>query len=226
MTVKLILVASAMLAAAPASAQSLPAEEQSANDLVCQLSGECSDQIEATRDKPQSRGFKMARKAVQAPAVRTATSSAATGAGSSPKAVSETPRSAAIMAKPGRSRTIDATARRAVAGRADLRVSFVTGSAELTEGGRLEADKFLTALANPALSAKKFRIEGHTDPVGSRDFNLALSKRRAQAVVDYLAEKGADRTRFAVQGYGFDQPLAGLAPSAGANRRVEIVVIR
>jgi outer membrane protein OmpA-like peptidoglycan-associated protein len=54
-------------------------------------------------------------------------------------------------------------------------VTFVTGSAELTNAGRREADKFLTALSAPSLAGKKFRIEGHTDSVGTREANLALS---------------------------------------------------
>ena len=220
MTVKFLLAAGALLASTSAWAQSSPASEQTADDLVCQLSGDCgSVDIEATKDKPESRGFKLARKnnaSDPAPAVGAATRPKA-------KAASDAGRSVATKAAPGRSRIM--TAPRPAAGRADLRVSFVTGSAELTDTGRREADKVIEALSRPALAGKKFRIEGHTDSVGSRDFNLDLSKRRAQAVVDYLAAKGADRTRFAVSGYGFDKPLAGTSASNGANRRVEIVLV-
>ena len=102
----------------------------------------------------------------------------------------------------------------------------MTGSAELTEFGRREAEKILSALAAPSLADKNFRIEGHTDSVGLRERNLDLAKRRAQAVVDYLGTKGADLSRFSVVGYGPDKPLAGLDASAGANRRVEIVVVQ
>lgn len=226
MTVKLFLAAGALLASTSALAQTAPAAEQSADDLVCQLSGDCGgmDQLEATQDKPESRGFKLARKvAANDPAPSTVTS---VGARNRVKITTEATRPTAMAAKPGRNRTIAATAPRAAVGRADLRVTFVTGSSELTEAGRREAEKFMTALSAPSLAGKKFRIEGHTDSVGSRDFNVDLSKRRAQAVVEYLASKGADRSRFAVVGYGFDKPIPGLDAGAGANRRVEVVLVK
>ena len=225
MTVKLFLAAGALLASTSAWAQSTPATDQSADDLVCQLSGDCGgmDQLEATQDKPESRGFKLARKV----AANDATSPVPSiNARSRAKVTAESARPGVTAAKPGRNRTIAAGAPRAATGRADLRVSFVTGSAELTDAGRREAEKFLTALAAPSLTGKKFRIEGHTDSVGSREFNVDLSKRRAQAVVEYLATKGADRTRFNVIGYGFDKPIAGLDASAGVNRRVEVVLVK
>ena len=45
-------------------------------------------------------------------------------------------------------------------------------------------------------------------------------------MVDYLAAKGADKSRFAVAGYGFDKPLPGTSAGNGQNRRVEIVVVK
>ena len=225
MTIKLLLAAGALLASTSVWAQSAPAAEQSADDLVCQLSGDCGgiDQLEATQDKPESRGFKLARKvAANDPSSQSAPSMGHTRA----KVTAEATRPTGLTAKPGRNRTIAATAPRAAVGRADLRVTFVTGSAELTDVGRREAEKFMTALTAPSLAGKKFRIEGHTDSVGSRDFNVDLSKRRAQAVVEYLAARGADRSRLSVVGYGFDKPMAGLDASAGANRRVEVVLIK
>ena len=225
MTVKFFLAAGALLASTSVWAQSTPATDQSADDLVCQLSGDCGgmDQLEATQDKPESRGFKLARKVAANDAVSAVPS---INARSRAKVTAESARPGVTAAKPGRNRTIAAGAPRAATGRADLRVTFVTGSSELTDAGRREAEKFLTALAAPSLAGKKFRIEGHTDSVGSRDFNVDLSKRRAQAVVEYLATKGADRTRFNVIGYGFDKPIAGLDASAGINRRVEVVLVK
>lgn len=226
MTVKLFLAAGALLASTSAWAQTTPPTDQSADDLVCQLSGDCGgmDQIEATQDKPESRGFKLTRKgATNEPS---ALPGASKSAREKVKVTPEAVRPSATAGKPGRNRTISATAPRPATGRADLRVTFVTGSAELTSAGRREAEKFMTALAAPSLAGKKFRIEGHTDSVGSREFNVELSKRRAQAVVDFLAAKGADRSRFNVIGYGFDKPVAGLGAGAGANRRVEVVLVQ
>ena len=86
--------------------------------------------------------------------------------------------------------------------------------------------KFITALKSPALAARKFRIEGHTDSVGSREANLELSRRRAQSVVDFLASQGADPAKFEVQGYGPDKPLDGRNAANGANRRVKVVLVK
>ena len=204
MTVKLLLAAGALLASTSALAQSAPTTDQSADDLVCQLSGDCGgmDQLEATQDKPESRGFKLARKVAANDPSSGAVPSI--NARTRAKITAESARPSATAAKPGRNRSIASSAPRAGVGRADLRVAFVTGSAELTDAGRREAEKFTTALSSPSLAGKKFRIEGHTDSVGSREFNVDLSKRRAQAVVEYLAVKGADRSRFSVIGYGFD----------------------
>lgn len=223
MIIKMFVAASVLLVSPSAWAQPAPTSEQSADDLVCQLSGDCGGQgqPEATKDKPQSRGFKLARKvAPNDPSL--AASSTNTGT----KAIVEAPRSLGFNSTPGRSRIIAAPAQRTAVGRAQLRLTFVTGSAQLTEAGLREAAKFTSALSAPSLAGKKFRIEGHTDAVGSREANVDLSKRRAQAVVEYLAANGFDPSRFTVVGYGPDKPLAGLDPSAGANRRVEIVLVQ
>ena len=229
MNMKLLLAAGALLASTSAFAQTAPASEQTSDDLVCQLSGDCGGaDLEATEDKPESRGFKIARKT---DAASTPRASAPIGKRSGGAIASDTSRivkEAPAAAKPGRNRTIAPKARPAPSaiGRADLRMSFVTGSAELTPAGKREALKFITALQSPALSTRKFRIEGHTDSVGSRESNIELSKRRAQSVVDFLASQGADAAKFDVQGYGPDKPLDGRSAANGANRRVEVVLVK
>jgi outer membrane protein OmpA-like peptidoglycan-associated protein len=108
-------------------------------------------------------------------------------------------------------------------GRADLMIGFVSGSAVLTEQAKANANQFVAALASPKLAGMRFAIEGHTDAVGSREVNLDLSQRRAQAVVAYLTGKGVSRSRLDVHGYGFDRPLEGSNPKSPSNRRVEVV---
>jgi OmpA-OmpF porin, OOP family len=102
-------------------------------------------------------------------------------------------------------------------------VTFVSGSAILTEQAKANAQEFVKALTAPQLSGMRFAIEGHTDAVGNRAYNLDLSQRRAQAVVDYLNSRGADRARFTTRGYGFDKPLDTRNPRGAVNRRVEVV---
>jgi outer membrane protein OmpA-like peptidoglycan-associated protein len=225
MKIRLLIAAGAMLASTSVMAQTTPNTEQTSEDLICQLSGDCGgiDEIEATQDKPESRGFKIARKTASADP---AAPSTVVGTRTRAKVAAEPSRPAITSSKPGRNRTIPAKSKIATPGRADLRIEFVTNSAELTPSGQREAMKFIAALNSPSLAGKKFRIEGHTDSVGTRASNLELSQRRAQAVVDYLAAKGADRTRFEVKGFGFDKPLPGTAASAGANRRVEVVLVK
>ena len=225
MKIRLLIAAGALLASTSVWAQSGTTDEQTSEDLICQLSGDCGgiDQIEATQDKPESRGFKIARKTSSADP---ASPSKVIGTRTRAKVATEVSRPGVTASKPGRNRTIAAKPRAAAPGRADLRIEFVTGSAELTPSGQREAMKFITALNSPSLAGKKFRIEGHTDSVGTRASNLELSQRRAQAVVDYLAGKGADRSRFEVKGYGFDKPLNGTDARAGANRRVEVVLVK
>jgi outer membrane protein OmpA-like peptidoglycan-associated protein len=102
-----------------------------------------------------------------------------------------------------------------------MRVTFELGSAEMTEQAEAEASVFVKALQAPALAGSRFEVAGHTDSQGNRAYNIDLSRRRAQAVVDFLVAQGADGSRLVASGYGFDRPLRGTSPSAPANRRVE-----
>ena len=102
-------------------------------------------------------------------------------------------------------------------------VTFPLGSAALNDASRQELQSFASAMGSPALSGMHFNIEGHTDAIGARDYNLDLSKKRADAVVSYLTSLGVDGTRLRAEGFGFDKPRTGLAPKAAGNRRVEFV---
>ena len=70
------------------------------------------------------------------------------------------------------------------------------------------------------------RIGGHTDSTGDPAWNLHLSKARAQAVADYLAQRGIAADRLFVAGHGADQPVADNETAYGRslNRRIEIDV--
>lgn len=74
--------------------------------------------------------------------------------------------------------------------------------------------------------ATEIKVLGHTDSVGSETYNLALSIRRAEAVMEYLRGRGVALARLLADGRGEAEPIADNRSEAGRaiNRRVEIVV--
>lgn len=70
-------------------------------------------------------------------------------------------------------------------------------------------------------------IEGHTDNTGTEEYNLNLSKRRADAVSYYLASHGVANPRVSVMPYGEGQPIADNSTAMGRqqNRRVELAIM-
>jgi outer membrane protein OmpA-like peptidoglycan-associated protein len=110
----------------------------------------------------------------------------------------------------------------------NMTVNFANGSAELTPQAMHVLDALGTALSSDALANYRFRVEGHTDTVGSRDFNRALSERRAEAVVTYISTKfGVAAARLQPVGMGSDKPLVQTAEQVAEprNRRVQVVNI-
>ena len=88
---------------------------------------------------------------------------------------------------------------------------------------------FRAALDEVAASLQKYPnslvdVMGHTDSTGSDAYNLDLSRRRAEAVVNHLVSRGVSRARLASVGYGEQYPRADNATEQGRalNRRVEI----
>lgn len=103
-------------------------------------------------------------------------------------------------------------------------VNFETASSRLLEDSKSVLDETAeTLLKHPELKAE---VAGHSDITGSRDFNLRLSKQRAEAVRDYLVSKGVAADRLTAAGYGPDRPVADNATAEGraANRRVELQI--
>jgi len=86
------------------------------------------------------------------------------------------------------------------------RVFFETDSTEITVQGRGTLDKQAQWLTT--YSQYSFTIEGHADERGTREYNLALGARRAQAVRDYLASRGISSTRMRTISYGKERPVA------------------
>jgi outer membrane protein OmpA-like peptidoglycan-associated protein len=69
-------------------------------------------------------------------------------------------------------------------------------------------------------------LAGHTDSTGSEQYNLDLSRRRAESVADYLGTQNIDPVRFTIEGYGMSQPIASNDTPEGRaqNRRVEVAI--
>jgi OmpA-OmpF porin, OOP family len=109
-----------------------------------------------------------------------------------------------------------------------MTVQFATGSAELTPQAVQTLSSLGQALSNPTLANYRFRIEGHTDTVGSPAANQQLSQRRAEAVVDYLSSNfHIDRSRVQAIGMGQDGLMIQTPPQTpeARNRRVQVVNI-
>jgi OOP family OmpA-OmpF porin len=68
------------------------------------------------------------------------------------------------------------------------------------------------------------KVQGHTDSIGTKAYNDALSIRRAQAVKTYLVNKGVQEERLSLEGFGFSKPVAtnDTAEGRALNRRVEL----
>ncbi len=103
-------------------------------------------------------------------------------------------------------------------------VLFATGSAELQAGPNNNLDKLVGFLNK--YPEQRVQVEGHTDNVGSAEFNKGLSLRRAESVRNYLTQQGIPSRRITISGMGLDSPVADNSTAAGRlqNRRVEIVI--
>jgi outer membrane protein OmpA-like peptidoglycan-associated protein len=102
-------------------------------------------------------------------------------------------------------------------------VLFDTGKATLKPGAMESINRLATYLSqNPQT---KVLVEGHTDSVGSDDYNIGLSERRARAVATELESRGISDSQIQTLGRGKDMPVASNDTPAGRqqNRRVEIV---
>ena len=87
------------------------------------------------------------------------------------------------------------------------RVFFESDSSELTPQARATLDKQAQWLTNYSQYGQ-FTIEGHADERGTREYNIALGARRAQAARDYLASRGIQPQRMRTISYGKERPVA------------------
>jgi outer membrane protein OmpA-like peptidoglycan-associated protein len=103
-------------------------------------------------------------------------------------------------------------------------VLFTSGQADLKTSAAGNLNKLATFLA--AYPDRTVMVEGHTDNVGSDDYNQGLSQRRADGVKSYLVGQGVGAVRLTALGKGESGPVAGNDTSDGRqqNRRVEVII--
>jgi OmpA-OmpF porin, OOP family len=93
------------------------------------------------------------------------------------------------------------------------------------------SDDLLTEVRDVILQHPEIEVievQGHADDVGTGDFNLKLSKARADAVAKWLINKGIDKKRLVARGYGANHPVAPNTTEEGRqkNRRVQFVIVQ
>jgi outer membrane protein OmpA-like peptidoglycan-associated protein len=103
-------------------------------------------------------------------------------------------------------------------------VTFDTNSAVVRPGLHSEINRVAGVINQYPKTL--IRVEGHTDSIGSEEYNMGLSNRRATAVKNLLVQRGISATRIEVVGFGETMPVASNNTEAGRqkNRRVEIKI--
>ncbi|RUO35794.1 OmpA family protein [Aliidiomarina sanyensis] len=104
----------------------------------------------------------------------------------------------------------------------DLRVGFAFDSARVTSDYRGDIRRLADFMREH--SDTQVTLHGHTDLIGTREYNQGLSERRARAVADILVnEHGIDRSRIRTVGHGMSQPVVNeiSLPANARNRRTE-----
>jgi len=103
-------------------------------------------------------------------------------------------------------------------------INFKSGKSDITRGSHKVLDKAVKVLTD--YPDVKLEIGGHTDNVGKAEYNMELSQKRADAVMDYLVSKGISADRLTAVGYGMDKPLTSNKTKAdkAKNRRTEFTL--
>jgi outer membrane protein OmpA-like peptidoglycan-associated protein len=206
------------LAALPALAQGNPSSDQIIQSLKPSgnlLSG-------------GTRGIRMANpNATEAtPQASGSPSSGSPSSGSQSSGTQAAPQASTPRPAPSTRTASTAPAAATEAPSVSLSVQFATGSADLTPQARDTLDQLGKALSSSDLAQYRFRIEGHTDTVGSADYNKALSQQRADAVAGYLESKfGVKSDRLQAVGMGEQGLVVHTPPNTpnDKNRRVAVV---
>lgn len=111
-----------------------------------------------------------------------------------------------------------------------IKITFSSGILFDVDKASLK-DQYKGELAQLATILNKYEdtnilLAGHTDSTGSDEYNLDLSRNRAQSVANYLTTQNVNPARFTTQGYGESDPIASNDTPEGRsqNRRVEVAI--
>lgn len=111
-----------------------------------------------------------------------------------------------------------------------IKITFSSGILFDVDKSNLK-DPYKGELAQLATILNKYEdtnilLAGHTDSTGGDEYNLQLSRRRAESVANYLATQNVNRTRISAEGYGKTDPIASNETAEGRaqNRRVEVAI--
>jgi len=104
-------------------------------------------------------------------------------------------------------------------------ILFETGKADLKQELKLNLAE-ISAILKSLLNESNIEVEGHTDNRGSGELNQKLSEQRALSVMNYLVERGVDKSKLKSVGYGFSKPIDSNDTDEGRakNRRVELII--
>ena len=112
--------------------------------------------------------------------------------------------------------------------RVAIHILFETGSSIVSDDfSRRQLDEAGKALSSSALAKYRFEIAGHTDSVGTDEYNQSLSESRARAVKRHLVDRyRIDGSRLEIRGYGETLPVASNESEAGRARNRRVVFKR
>ena len=104
---------------------------------------------------------------------------------------------------------------------------FAFDSDKMTDAGKAYIDSYRNELGDDLAQAYSVTVIGYTDSTGDDDYNMGLSKRRAEAVSAYLVTTGVPADKIRTLGRGENDPIASneTKESRSQNRRVEVIVV-
>jgi outer membrane protein OmpA-like peptidoglycan-associated protein len=104
-----------------------------------------------------------------------------------------------------------------------MQIQFAFNSDRIEGASATTMGNLSAALKSDELKGRAFQVVGHTDGVGSAGYNMRLSQMRASSVKRFLIDHGVDSGRLSASGKGATELLNKSDPTAGENRRVEII---